>query len=104
MEDKPISHRQLRRIQTLWGLVWKRSGDAGASGESRKMRLAWIGLKIGRPIDSCKELTRAEAKTAIDAMQKLLPPDLVRRPSPDRETAKAYGTAGRQGDRAKTIQ
>jgi hypothetical protein len=109
MEDRPISKGQLRRIQTLWGILYKHSGEAGSGArgdeDSRKLRLAWIGLKIGRQIQSCNDLTQAEAKTAIDAIQKLLPPDLVRPPRRgDRGQARAQGTAGRKGMASKEVK
>jgi hypothetical protein len=104
MPESQISKNQLRRLQTLWGILYKHTGEAGAEGDSRKLRLAWIGLKIGRPVGSCKDLTVAEAKTAIDAMQKLLPPDLVRKPAADRGQAQAYGRAGRKGAQSKEVR
>ena len=108
-----LTDGQLRRIQTLWGLIWGRFGSIPSSETkakaSRDARLAYISSKIGRQIGSAKELTQGEAKLAIDAMQGALPAELVHPPSSGRRrtsagTARAYGTAGRKGYRDKEIR
>ncbi len=97
-----ISGKQMKRLQTLWGIFVK-SGFASTNPEPRAARLLWVGETIGRQIGSFKDLSAAEAKTAIDAIQKHLPAELLTRSSsrralparPGRETAQAYGTSGR---------
>jgi len=101
MVDNAISKGQLRRIQTLWGILYRRTGNGGPE-QSKAARLAWIGLKIGRRISSCKDLSKAEAAEAIRAIQKCLPGELVRG-GPDRDQAKALGNAGRKGAESKQI-
>ncbi len=114
MPEGHISKAQLRRLQTLCGLIWKRFGspdDGGRPGprqgepgeqidRARAFRLAFVGGKLGRTLDSFSSLTRSEAKTALDAVQGCLPPELIRtgrRRAPGRELAKSLGTAGRKG-------
>jgi hypothetical protein len=102
MSEARITARQMKRLQTLWGMVCKQVG-AGAppfpAASAREARLAWVGGKIGREIGSFKDLTLEEAKRAIQEMQKLLPPSALRASArrPGRRTARAYGTAGRKG-------
>src|SRR5579883_3262253 len=89
-----ISRGQVRRLQTLWGLFCPR---AGFDGRDRAQRLGWVGERIGRQVNSFSELTAEEARTAIEAVQQHLPPELLRRKSADRGRARAWGTAGRKG-------
>lgn len=58
----------------------------------------------GRPISSFNELSASEARTAIDAIQKHLPAELLWTKRPKRRTARAYGTAGRRGRVEKEVQ
>lgn len=96
---------QLRRIQTLWGLLWKRFSPDQAAAESREGRLSFISGKVGRRIESCKDLTRSEAVTAIRAIQACLPAELVQERRPvSRDQAKAYGTHGRRGGKTKEVR
>jgi hypothetical protein len=101
MEYQPISKGQLRRIQTLWGILYRHTVD-GAPGDSRAARLAWIGLKVGRRIGSCNDLSKTEAKKAIEAIQKCLPAEAVR--SSDRSQAMAQGRDGRKGAESKEVR
>ena len=89
-----LSSSQLRRLQTLWGLFCR---QANLDATDRDARLSWASGTIGRQICSFKELSADEAITAIDAMQKHLPAELLTRKRPARHTAHAYGVAGRRG-------
>lgn len=94
-----VTARQVRRLQTLWGLLCK---ELPPASKNREARLAWVGAKIGREIGSFRELTLPEAKRAIEEMQKLLPPMPSRRPG--KERARSYGTAGRAGFGSKELR
>jgi hypothetical protein len=94
VSDTAISGKQMKRLQTLWGLFCR---QANLDAKDRQVRLAWVGGAVGRQILSCGELTATEAKTAIEAVQKHLPAELLRRTRPSRWAAHAYGTAGRRG-------
>lgn len=94
MPDTPISKPQLKRLQTLWGLIWGRFGTP--EGDKRAGRLAWLTAKLGREVESAKELTKAEAKLALEEMAKCLPAELLYR---RRGAWRAAGTAGRKGAR-----
>jgi hypothetical protein len=83
-----ISGKQMKRLQTLWGLFCR---ESKLDGKDREARLGWVAGTIGRQIGSFRELTAAEA------VQKHLPPELLRRKRPSRATAQAYGRAGRKG-------
>lgn len=95
----PITGRQMKRLQTLWGLF---APLAHMDAKDRAARVGWVGEKIGRAISSFKDMSSAEADTAIDAVQKHLPPELVKRAS--RRTAHGYGTAGRKRGGAAELQ
>src|SRR6266852_8993646 len=95
MSEQLISAKQLKRLQTLWGLFCKLK-FTGLDPKDRGARLGWLAGASGRQLGSAKELTRAEANTAIEAIQKHLPPELLRRARPGRALARAYGTAGRK--------
>ena len=96
MAERPISRRQLVRIQTLWALLCRQQGLGKPSG-TRGARLAWLGGTLGRQVASTKELTLAEATASIDALQKCLPPELLRRRArPGARRAMAMGRAGRR--------
>jgi hypothetical protein len=94
-----INGKQMKRLQTLWGLFAR---QAGLDAKDRGARLGWVAGAIGRQISSCSELTAAEGKTAIDAIQKHLPAEMLMRTRPSRETARAYGTAGRKSAHKST--
>src|SRR5262249_13422146 len=74
---------------------------------SRKRRLAWASGVLGREATSFSTLTSEEAATLIDFMNKALG-QTVRPPRsrlrPDRDQARAYGTAGRRANSSKEIQ
>src|SRR5216683_1489141 len=93
-----ISGKQMKRLQTLWGIFVK-SGFASTNPEPRAARLLWVGETIGRQIGSFKDLSAAEAKTAIDAIQKHLPAELLTRSSSRRECGRR-GAHGGCGDAA----
>lgn len=95
-----ISPSQMKRLQTLWGLLCR---QAQLDASDRAARLEWVGKKIGRAIESFRELTASEANTAIDAIQKHLPAEVVTRKRPGRKLAHAYGTAGRRGETSNEI-
>ena len=97
----PITARQMKRLQTLWGLF---CGQARIDAKDRGARLGWVAGAVGRQLGSFRELTADEAKTAIDAIQKHLPPELLRRQRPSRRLAQAYGTAGRRGRDDKEVR
>ncbi|HLZ93351.1 MAG TPA: hypothetical protein VKQ28_16725 [Candidatus Acidoferrum sp.] len=96
MVEASITGRQMKRLQTLWGLFAR---EAHLEAKDREARIGWVAGAVGRQIASFKELTAKEAAAAIEAVQKHLPPELLKRAS--RRTAQAYGTAGRKrgGDR-----
>ena len=103
MAETFISGAQLKRLQTLWGLYWKKITEGqprlgGDSSASREARIGWLTGMAGRAIASAKDLSGEEARHAIDALQKSpLLEGLVQKRRADRRTAKAYGTAGRRG-------
>jgi hypothetical protein len=105
MTEPAITRRQLKRLQTLWGLLCRHEGiSAGRSPAMRDARLAWVSCKIGRAIASFNELTRKEAERAVDELQKHLPAELVKRKLSNRPTrpfAHQLGTAGRKGYKSK---
>jgi hypothetical protein len=89
-----ITRSQRKRLQTLWGLLCR---QASLDMKDRTARLGWVSDSIGRQISSFNELRADEAKTAIDAIQKHLPAEMLYRKRPSRQVAQAYGTAGRRG-------
>lgn len=96
----PITGRQMKRLQTLWGLFAR---QAHLDAKDREARIGWVAGAVGRQIVSFKELSSKEAETAIDAMQKHLPAELLKRGArPSRRTAHAYGTAGRKSAHKST--
>ena len=95
----PISGKQLKRLQTLWGLFCR---QANRDAKDRAGRLEWVADAIGRQLSSFRELAADEANVAINAIQKQLPPELLRSTRPSRRTAHAYGTAGRKSGQKPT--
>ena len=61
-----INSQQLKRLQTLYGQFVRQEFAAAIS---REQRLVWASELCGREIQSFNELTRDEAKRAIDALQ-----------------------------------
>jgi len=102
MAGEMITGPQLKRLQTLWGLFCRQG--RGLDARDREARLGWIGGAVGRSLGSCNELTRAEAKTAIDAIEKHLPGEAVQHRRPSKRLAQAYGTAGRKGNKEAEIR
>jgi hypothetical protein len=101
MTASPITAKQLKRLQTLWGLFCR---QANLDAKDRAARLEWAAGAIGRQTGSFRELTADEANIAIDAIQKHLPPELLKRKRPSRRLAQAYGTAGRRGRDEKEVR
>ncbi|HKI11415.1 MAG TPA: hypothetical protein VKA02_04820 [Candidatus Acidoferrum sp.] len=95
-----ISPRQLRMLQTLWGFLCQRSQ---LDPKDREARLQWVAGAIGRPIASFRELSADEANIALDAIQKQLPAELLKRKRPSRRLAHSYGTSGRRGGEALVV-
>jgi hypothetical protein len=92
-----ISPRQLRTLQTLFGLYARRSLDA-ADGNLRAERLAWASQNVGRTLASLNELHGDEAARLIDMLKQAVGQEVKpawRRPR-DREAALAAGTHGRR--------
>lgn len=94
-DSNPISREQLKRLQTLYSQFAAASTDPRT--RSREERLLWASLIVGRQVGSFSELTSAEAKTAIDRLQKDVPGARGKRPRKrmDRERAQRHGTDGR---------
>ncbi len=101
MTASPITGKQMKRLQTLWGLFCR---QANLDAKDRAARLNWVTEATGRQISSFRELSAGEANTAIDALQKLLPPELLERKRPSRRLAKDYGVAGRRGHEQEEIR
>jgi hypothetical protein len=59
--DEPITEAQLRKLMASYR-------DAGF-GEDREARLALARVVIGRPLESSRDLTKAEASRVIDALE-----------------------------------
>jgi hypothetical protein len=101
MNPAKISPAQLKKLQTLWGLLWKWYGSAPPKAAydgmpSGEARLAWVAAAIGRSILSTSDLTRGEAETAIGELVKLLPAHLNKKKRRlGRRQAQELGTAGR---------
>ncbi len=91
MTTTAITGKQMKRLQTLWGLFCR---QANLDAKDREARIGWVAGAIGRQISSFRELRADEAKTAIDAVQKHLPAEILTRTRPSRRTAHSYGTAG----------
>jgi hypothetical protein len=89
-----ISPEQLKRLQTLYSQFAAASPDPRT--RSREERLLWASLIVGRQVESFGELTVAEAKTAIDRLQKDMGQSRKRpRKKMDAERAQRHGTDGR---------
>lgn len=101
MTTATINGKQMKRLQTLWGLFCRQSN---LDAKDRDARLGWVGGAIGRQLSSFRDLTAVEAKTAIDAIQKHLPAELLTKRRPSREMARAYGRAGRKGQRGGELR
>jgi hypothetical protein len=96
MADVQISTEQLKRLQTLYSQLAATSNDPRTKG--REERLRWASILCNRDVLSFGELTREEAKRAIDTLQRHLgsgsrKPREKRRMS--RDQALRYGKDGR---------
>jgi len=96
-----ITGKQMKRLQTLWGLLCR---QANLHAKDREARLDWVARTVGRQISSCRELSASEANAAINSIQQLLPPELLTRKRPSRRLAQAYGTSGRRGHDDKEVR
>jgi len=88
-----ITKLQVVRLQTLWGLLCRRT----AIQNDRAARLAWVSGLVGRAVASFNELSPSEAERAIGALEAQLPSELVTHARPRRRRAHELGTAGRRG-------
>jgi hypothetical protein len=88
-----ITKLQVVRLQTLWGLLCRRTSIQN----DRAARLAWVSGVIGRAVASFKELSPPEAERAMGALEAQLPAELVTHARPRRRRAHELGTAGRRG-------
>ncbi len=81
------------------------SNVPAGSSEARSERLAWASQNIGRTVSSFNELRASEAGRLIKLLKRALGQEILasRRRPLDRETALAYGTAGRRGCEEKQI-
>ena len=103
-----ITHRQMKRLQTVYGQFARRSTDITATAaqtpaEAKAARIAWASERTGRTIRSFSDLTFAEAQLLIDWLQGVMgvkaPAKKKQRLS--RSAAQQAGTAGRH-DAAQT--
>ena len=83
----------------------------GAARIERRERVAWASGIIGRQLESFSSLRREESARLIDLMKRSLgqhvTPAMPRSSSwrrPDRDQARAYGTAGRRDQPSKEIR
>ncbi|MGH9796218.1 MAG: hypothetical protein ACRD5G_15740 [Candidatus Acidiferrales bacterium] len=95
-----ISPRQLRTLQTLYGMYAEHAADLG---EGRAARLAWAAQQLGRQVASFSELRGDEAAQLIDTLKRAL--GQAGKPAwprvRDYEAARAAGTHGRRGRAVK---
>jgi hypothetical protein len=95
------SPAQLTALHSLFRLYAPRF--LGTAQIERKERIAWAADRVGRSLTSFSELHADEAARLIDVMkgmlgQKIVAPsrNAVKWQRPDRDQARAYGTAGRR--------
>src|SRR6185437_13746825 len=74
--------------------------------DERAQRLAWASGIIGRAINSFSELRSDEATRLIELMKKALGQSTAprSRKRPDRDQARAYGSAGRRSNSSNEIR
>jgi len=97
--------KKVTRLQTLWGhffthriLPFEKAAKPSAEYR-RQLRLGWVAGKLGlEELASFNDLNWEQLDKAIDALQKELPADLVKRKRPSREQAKRYGVEGRRSN------
>src|ERR1035437_3542576 len=93
MSEAHIPAPQLKRLQTLYSQFAAASADPRT--RTREERLLWASLVVGRKVESFRELSSAEANTAIARLQKDAP-QTKRSPKPmDREQAERHAKDGR---------
>lgn len=92
--SKPIYTAQMRRLQTLY----RHLAAHAQEGSDRESRLAWASERVGRPIDSFKDLTAEEGRDLIDTLQGQLGLRAPAKKRLDRDAAQRAGTEGRRGN------
>lgn len=99
---------QLTALHTLFHLYAPRFLGRSGSSMARTERLAWASDIVLRPLGSFYDLTSDEAARLIDFMKRALGQEVTppRSPwqRPDRDQARAYGTAGRRGNTSNEVQ
>jgi hypothetical protein len=100
---------QLTALHALFHQYAPRCLGRSGSAIERRERLAWASDNLGRPLESFSSLRSEEAARLIDLMKRALGQEVTpaRRSTwrrPDRDQARAYGTAGRRGNTSKEIQ
>lgn len=93
--DVQISTEQLKRLQTLYSQLAATSNDPRT--KTREERLRWASILCNRDVQSFGDLTREEAKRAIDTLQRHLGTGSSRpkKRRTDRDQALRYGKDGR---------
>jgi hypothetical protein len=95
-----ISRPALKRLQTLYSQFERRSIDVGTTAaELRRDRLAWAAQCCQREVKSFNELTSAEGKLLIDALQGTFGQAQTvtsRRQRTSKRDAQKQGTEGRR--------
>jgi hypothetical protein len=105
-----LRQSQLTALHALFHLYAPRCLGRSGSTIERRERIAWAADNIGRPLESFSSLRSEEAARLIDLMKRALGQEVTpaRRSAPwrrpDRDQARAYGTAGRRGNSSKEIQ
>lgn len=97
-----LGRRQLTALHTLYA---QRAARAGDDPDDRGARLAWAAHEIGRAISSFGNLSFQEAAELIGRLKRELgqeEKDPARRPG--RNSARAYGIAGRRGNQQTEIR
>jgi hypothetical protein len=100
---------QLTALHALFHQYASRCLGRSGSTIERRERLAWAADNIGRPLESFSSLRSEEAARLIDLMKRALgqevtPATHIFYRRPDRDQARAYGTAGRRGNPSKDIR
>jgi hypothetical protein len=99
---------QLTALHALFHQYASRCLGRAGSAIERRERLAWASDNLGRPLESFSSLRSEEAARLIDLMKRALGQEVTppRSPwrRPDRDQARAYGTAGRRGNTSKEVQ
>lgn len=92
MNELMITDGQLKRLQVLYGQYARRSLDVSSKREDR---LVWVSGELHRSVTSFKQITRAEAKSLIDALQAGLVIRVPAKRSWDGRDREKLGTEGR---------